>query len=58
MNDVTAWQRGELVFREMSIKEIITILERKYPYTFEYRLKNLKKINTVSVLKTGQHYRK
>lgn len=42
MNDVTAWQRGELVFREMSIKEIITILERKYPYTFEYRLKNLK----------------
>ena len=42
MNDVTAWQRGELVFREMSIKEIITILERKYPYTFEYHLKNLK----------------
>lgn len=42
MNDVTAWQRGELVFREMSVKEIITILERKYPYTFEYRLMNLK----------------
>lgn len=42
MKDVTAWQRGELVFREMSLKEIITILERKYPYTFEYRLKNLK----------------
>ena len=42
MNDITAWQRGELVFREMNVKEIITILERKYPYTFEYRLKNLK----------------
>ena len=37
MNDITAWQRGELVFREMNVKEIITILERKYPYTFEYR---------------------
>lgn len=42
MNDVTAWQRGELVFREMSVKDIITVLERKYPYTFEYQLKNLK----------------
>lgn len=42
MRDITAWQRGELVFREMSIKEIITVLERKYPYTFEYQLKNLK----------------
>ena len=28
MRDVTAWQRGELVFREMSIKDIITVLER------------------------------
>lgn len=42
MNDVTAWQRGELVFREMTVKDIITILERKYPYTFEYSLKDLK----------------
>lgn len=42
MRDVTAWQRGELVFREMSIKDIITVLERKYPYTFIYQLKNLK----------------
>lgn len=43
MNEITAWQRGELVFREMTIQDIITILERKYPYTFEYQLKNLKK---------------
>ena len=42
MKEVTAWQRGELVFREMSVKDIITVLERKYPYTFEYQLKNLK----------------
>lgn len=42
IRDVTAWQRGELVFREMSIKDIITVLERKYPYSFEYQLKNLK----------------
>lgn len=42
MMDVTAWQRGELVFREMSIQDIITVLERKYPYTFEYQLKNIK----------------
>ena len=42
MKEVTAWQRGELVFREMSVKDIITILERKYPYTFEYQLKTLK----------------
>lgn len=42
IKDVTAWQRGELVFREMTVKDIITILERKYPYTFEYQLKKLK----------------
>ncbi|CDA87389.1 FecR family protein [uncultured Bacteroides sp.] len=42
MKDVTAWQHGELVFREMSVKDIITVLERKYPYTFEYQLKSLK----------------
>lgn len=42
VNDVTAWQRGELVFREKTIQEIITILERKYPYSVEYRLKDLK----------------
>lgn len=42
MKDVTAWQRGELVLRELSLKDIITVLERKYPYTFDYSLKNLK----------------
>lgn len=42
IKEVTAWQRGELLFREMTIKDIITVLERKYPYTFEYQLKQLK----------------
>lgn len=42
MKDVTAWQRGELVFREMTLKDIITILERKYPYHFKYSLNDLK----------------
>lgn len=42
MKEVTAWQRGELLFREMTVKDIITVLERKYPYTFEYQLKQLK----------------
>ena len=41
MKEVTAWQRGELVFREMSVKDIITILERKYPYTFVYSFHSL-----------------
>jgi ferric-dicitrate binding protein FerR (iron transport regulator) len=36
MADVTAWQRGELVFREVPIANILSVLERKYPYTFIY----------------------
>lgn len=40
--DVTAWQRGELVFRGMTLRDIITVLERKYPCTFVYRLNSLK----------------
>lgn len=42
MNDATAWQRGELVFRSTTLKEIISILERKYPYDFSYNLAVLK----------------
>lgn len=43
MEDVTAWQRGELIFSEMSLEDIITRLEHKYPYTFVYSLHSLKK---------------
>lgn len=41
MEDVTAWQRGELVFRQKTIAEIIAILERKYNYEFIYNLHSL-----------------
>lgn len=42
IKDVTAWQRGELVFRKKTIVDIITILERKYDYKFIYSLHDLK----------------
>lgn len=42
ISDVTAWQRGELVFRSVTLKEIFTELERKYPYSFVYALNTLK----------------
>ena len=43
MDDVTAWQRGELVLQKMTLTDIINVLERKYPYAFVYSIKNLKK---------------
>lgn len=42
IDEVTAWQRGELVFKSTTLKEIITVLERKYPYSFVYALNTLK----------------
>jgi Fe2+-dicitrate sensor, membrane component len=42
ISDVTAWQRGELVFKSVTLKEIFTVLERKYPYSFVYALNTLK----------------
>ena len=42
MSEVTAWQRGELVFKSTSLGEIITVLERRYPYSFVYALSSLK----------------
>ncbi|WP_294082724.1 FecR family protein [Proteiniphilum sp. UBA5384] len=42
IGDITAWQRGELVFKSVTLKEIFTVLERKYPYTFVYALNSLK----------------
>lgn len=47
IEDVTAWQRGELVFSNMYLEDIFTNLERKYPYTFVYSLHSLKN-NTYS----------
>ena len=47
IDDVTAWQRGELVFSNMHLEDIFTNLERKFPYAFVYSLHSLKK-NTYS----------
>ena len=47
ISDVTAWQRGELVFSNMHLEDIFTNLERKFPYAFVYSLHSLKK-NTYS----------
>lgn len=41
MRDVTAWQRGELIFSNMCLEDIFTNLERKFPYTFVYSLHSL-----------------
>ncbi|WP_295731307.1 FecR family protein [uncultured Muribaculum sp.] len=42
MNDVTAWQRGEIVFRSLTPDEIFTRLGRRFPYTFVYSPHSLK----------------
>ena len=47
MDDVAAWQRGELVFSNMHLEDIFTSLERKFPYAFVYSLHSMKK-NTYS----------
>ena len=50
MDDVTAWQRGELVLQKMTLTDIINVLERKYPYAFVYSIKNLKKDSNTGVV--------
>ncbi|MDY5352862.1 FecR family protein [Bacteroides pyogenes] len=42
IEDVTAWQRGELFFSNMHLEDIFTNLERKFPYTFVYSFHSLK----------------
>nr|WP_286855718.1 FecR family protein [Proteiniphilum sp. UBA4988] len=36
IEDVTAWQRGEIIFKGTTLGEIITVLKRKYPCQFVY----------------------
>jgi ferric-dicitrate binding protein FerR (iron transport regulator) len=36
--DETAWQRGELVFRGSTLRDILTTLERKYDISFQCKL--------------------
>lgn len=42
LDGVTAWQRGELVFKSATLEEIIPVLERKYPYSFVYTVSTLR----------------
>ena len=37
LEDVTAWQRGELVFRSVTMDEMLIILQRRFDVTFHYR---------------------
>lgn len=41
IEDVTAWQRGELVFGNMCLEDIFINLERNFPYKFVYGLHSL-----------------
>lgn len=36
MEDVTAWQQGKIIFKGTTLAEVLTVLERKYPYRFVY----------------------
>lgn len=36
LDDVTAWQRGELVFSRKTVADILRVLEHKYDYDFIY----------------------
>ena len=42
LDDVTAWQRGDIVMRSLTPDEIFTRLGRRYPCTFIYNSHNLK----------------
>lgn len=41
LKDATAWQRGEIVIKDRTLCEIISVLKRKYAYEFIYRKKEL-----------------
>lgn len=41
MEEVTAWQRGDLVFSNMKLEDILMVMERKFPYRFIYSLQSL-----------------
>ncbi len=42
LDDVTAWQRGDIVMRSLTPDEIFTRLGRRFPCTFIYNSHNLK----------------
>ncbi|MBQ8501602.1 MAG: DUF4974 domain-containing protein [Bacteroides sp.] len=40
LNNVTAWQRGHIVFRGCTMGEIFRVLERRFDVTFQYNTNN------------------
>ena len=36
LEDVTAWQRGQIIFRGSTMEEILLTLERRFDITFQY----------------------
>lgn len=34
---ITAWQRGEIVIRDLTLGQVLSLLERKYPIHFNYK---------------------
>ncbi|WP_353121075.1 FecR family protein [Dysgonomonas capnocytophagoides] len=41
IENITAWQRSEIVIRDLTLSQILNLLERKYPITFKYQEENL-----------------
>lgn len=37
VDEATAWQRGEFVFKNASINDVLTVLERNYAVSFQYK---------------------
>jgi ferric-dicitrate binding protein FerR (iron transport regulator) len=37
IDEATAWQRGDMVFRGATLSEIMNVLERKYDVSFQYK---------------------
>ena len=36
INEVTAWQRGELIFRNVTMREVLDVIERNYDVALQY----------------------
>lgn len=58
MKDVTAWQRGEIVFNKATIAEIIQTLERHLELCFMFLRRNVIRIATTLCLKKMQGWKK
>lgn len=58
VEDVTAWQRGILVFRSVTVKDMMITLQRKYNITIQYNEAASTTTNTISASPKKQLFRK